>query len=133
MSEGRGTGIPVIRKEMEKNGSPEPRFETDENHSYITTLQIYPAFLLEGEKSEGVHKGVEVTDGQDDVILRLIYEGANEGVNEGVNENVYDIINILINVPGLNAVEIASRTKRGLSAIERYLSLLWKKEIVEFK
>ncbi|MBL7967557.1 MAG: hypothetical protein JNK09_11195 [Prolixibacteraceae bacterium] len=134
MTEGRGTGIPIIRREMEKNGSPEPRFETDENHSYfITTLPIHPAFLLEEEKSEGVHKEVKLADGQHDPILKLIREGVNEGANEGVNENVYDIINILITVPGLNAVEIASRTKRGLSTIERYLRLLRKKEIVEFK
>ena len=130
MTEGRGTGIPTIRKEMEKNGSPEPRFETDENHSYfITTLPIHPAFLLEEEMSEGVHKGVKLSDGQNDSILKLI----REGVNEGVNENVYDIINILTNVPGLNAVEIASRTKRGLSTVERYLRLLRKKEVIEFK
>ena len=79
--------------------------------------------------SEGVHKGVKLSDGQHDAILKLIHEG----VNEGVNENVYDIINILINVAGLNAVEIASRTKRGLSTVERYLRFLRKKEIVEFK
>jgi ATP-dependent DNA helicase RecG len=30
-------------------------------------------------------------------------------------------------------VEISSRTKRGLSTVERYLRLLRKKEIVEFK
>jgi ATP-dependent DNA helicase RecG len=88
---------------------------------------------LEEEMSEGVHKGVKLSDGQHDAILKLIHEGVNEGVTEGVNENVYDIINILINVAGLNAVEIASRTKRGLSTVERYIRLLRKKEIVEFK
>jgi ATP-dependent DNA helicase RecG len=36
-------------------------------------------------------------------------------------------------VAGLNAVEIASRTKRGLSTIERYLRLLRKKEVIEFR
>ncbi len=116
MTEGRGTGIPIIRKEMEKNGSPEPRFETDENHSYfITTLPIHPAFLLEEEMSEGVHKGVKLSDVQHDAILKLIHEG--------VNENVYDIINILINVAGLNAVEIASRTKRGSANDQKSNSL----------
>ncbi|KOH45966.1 ATP-binding protein [Sunxiuqinia dokdonensis] len=130
MTEGRGTGIPIIRREMERNGSPEPRFETDENYSYfITTLPIHPAFFAEDEISEGVNKGVKTNDSQHDNALRLI----REGVNEGVNENVYDIISILTNVAGLNAVEIASRTKRGLSTIERYLRLLRKKEIIEFR
>ena len=130
MTEGRGTGIPIIRREMERNGSPEPRFETDENYSYfITTLPIHPAFFAEDEIREGVNKGSTTNDSQHDNILRLI----REGVNEGVNENVYDIISILTNVAGLNAVEIASRTKRGLSTIERYLRLLRKKEIIEFR
>ena len=134
MTEGRGTGIPIIRREMERNGSPEPRFETDENYSYfITTLPIHPAFFAEYEIREGVNKGSKTNDSQHDNVLRLIREGVNEGVNEGINENVYDIISILTNVAGLNAVEIASRTKRGLSTIERYLRLLRKKEIIEFR
>ena len=110
--------------------SPEPRFETDENYSYfITTLPVHPAFLLEDKMSEGVNKGIKVIDSQYDNVSKLILKG----VNEGVNENIYDIINILVNVAGLNAVEIASRTKRGLSTIERYLRLLRKKELVEFR
>tara|TARA_R110002050_G_C8895363_1_gene509732 strand:- start:123 stop:587 length:465 start_codon:yes stop_codon:yes gene_type:complete len=130
MTEGRGTGIPIIRREMERNGSPEPRFETNGNYSYvITTLPIHPAFFAEDEIREGVSKGVKKNDSQHDNVLRLI----REGVNEGVNENVYDIISILTNVAGLNPVEIASRTKRGLSTIERYLRLLRKKEIIEFR
>ena len=69
MTEGRGTWIPIIRKEMKNNGYPEPRFETDENYSYfIAILPIHPAFLASG----------------------------------GVNE----IVNILMNVVGLNAIEI---------------------------
>lgn len=66
---------------MEKNGSAEPRFEMDENHSYfITTLPIHPGFLLEEEMSEGAHEGVKLSDGQYDNVLMLIREGLNEGV-----------------------------------------------------
>lgn len=126
MTEGRGTGIPTIRREMARNGSPDPRFETDENYSYfITTLPIHPAFLLRDEVHEGVIKERQTGYNQIDNILRLIHEG--------VNANIYDIINILSNAAGLNAVETASRTKRGLSTIERYLRLLRKKEVIEFR
>ena len=59
MTEGRGTGIPIIRREMKKNGSPEPRFETDDNYSYfITTLPIHPAFL---ETDETINKSLNET------------------------------------------------------------------------
>ncbi|MDR3142975.1 MAG: hypothetical protein LBU37_14785 [Tannerellaceae bacterium] len=130
MTEGRGTGIPIIRREMAKNGSPEPRFETDENYSYfITTLPVHPAFLSDDGVNEGVNEGVKTIENQYDKILALI----REGVNEGVNENIYDIINILTNVADLNAIEIAARTKRGLSTMERYLRLLRKKGIIEFR
>jgi len=49
MTEGRGTSIPIIRKRMAKNGSPAPRFDTDENYNYfITTLPMHPVFLSDG-------------------------------------------------------------------------------------
>lgn len=51
----------------------------------MLTLPIYPAFLLDEEISEGVHKGVKLSDEQPDHILKLVHES--------VNENVYDIKN----------------------------------------
>lgn len=46
LTEGRGTGFPKIRKSMELNGSPEPKFETDDDLSYfITILPINNHFI----------------------------------------------------------------------------------------
>ncbi len=134
MTEGRGTGIPIICKEMKKNGSPEPRFETDENYSYfITTLPIHPAFLLDEGINEGVNEGVnggvKQTKSQDDRISELLYGGVNGGVNGGVKE----IVSILIIASGLNAVEIANRINKSLRTTERILNSLRKKEIIEFR
>jgi ATP-dependent DNA helicase RecG len=43
LTEGRGTGVPTIFKAMRDNGSPEPRFETDAERAYFTTiLPIHP-------------------------------------------------------------------------------------------
>ena len=137
MTEGRGTGIPIIRKEMKKNGSPEPNFETDDNYRYfMTRLPIHPAFVLD----EGINEGINVrkrVDNERERICTLIREGTNEGtnegINEGINEGVNDIVEILINVAGLNAVEIAARINKSLATTERYLRILRKKEIIEFK
>lgn len=42
LTEGRGTGIPKIRRAMKNNGSPEPIFETDGERTYfLTTLRIH--------------------------------------------------------------------------------------------
>ena len=43
LTEGRGTGIPTIRRAMERNESPEPIFETDDQSTYLlTVLPINP-------------------------------------------------------------------------------------------
>ena len=43
LTEAKGTGIPTIRKEMIRNGSPSPIFEMDEDKTYfLTTLEIHP-------------------------------------------------------------------------------------------
>ena len=45
LTEGRQTGIPTILKEIEKNQSPKPIFETDDERSYFkVTFFIHPEF-----------------------------------------------------------------------------------------
>lgn len=42
LTEGRSTGIPKIRRAMNNNGSPKPKFETDKEKTYfLTTLPIH--------------------------------------------------------------------------------------------
>ena len=46
LTEGRGTGFPKIYGEMEKNRSPKPIFETDDQRtSFLVVLPINPEFL----------------------------------------------------------------------------------------
>jgi ATP-dependent DNA helicase RecG len=43
LTEGRGTGFPIIHRSLELNGSPPPLFDTDDDRSYfICTLFIHP-------------------------------------------------------------------------------------------
>ena len=55
-----------------------------------------------------------------DEICTLIHDGVDEGVNDGVKES----IDILINIQGLNATEIAMRIKKSIPTVERYLRIL---------
>ena len=49
LTEGRGTGIPKVIRVMQRNGSPEPEFETDEARTYFTaTLPIHTGTYLGG-------------------------------------------------------------------------------------
>jgi ATP-dependent DNA helicase RecG len=43
LTEGRGTGLPIIHSSLEENGSPPPIFETDENNAYfLCVLPVHP-------------------------------------------------------------------------------------------
>jgi ATP-dependent DNA helicase RecG len=47
LAEGRGTGIPKIRRTMRENGSPEPTFYFTEDRSYFqVTLPAHPQYLI---------------------------------------------------------------------------------------
>lgn len=53
LTEGRGTGVPTMFKVMRDNGSPEPRFDTDENRTYFTVvLPIHPLAGLAAEQAD---------------------------------------------------------------------------------
>jgi ATP-dependent DNA helicase RecG len=46
LTEGRATGFPTIYSAMEKNGSPKPVFETDDEKTYfLTVLPVHPSFV----------------------------------------------------------------------------------------
>ena len=51
MTEGRGTGIPKILRAMKANGSPDPRFETDDDRTYF--VSYFPAYSLAFAKETG--------------------------------------------------------------------------------
>ncbi len=45
LAEGRGTGIPKVRRSMQQNGSPPPSFDFDEARSYFrVTLPVHPEY-----------------------------------------------------------------------------------------
>ena len=63
LTEGRGTGLPIIHSSLEENGSPPPIFETDENNAYfLCIIPIHPltASILgqEDDLSKNINKSV---------------------------------------------------------------------------
>ncbi len=56
LAEGRGTGIPKIRRKMSENGSPEPVFEFDEARSYFRViLPAHPQYVVIHAIRESAH------------------------------------------------------------------------------
>jgi ATP-dependent DNA helicase RecG len=68
LTEGRGTGIPEIRRLLEENGSPLPVFETDnERHYFLSVIKIHP--LFDHTKTNGAKERDE--DGNKDNVLNI--------------------------------------------------------------
>lgn len=52
LTEGRGTGIPTMRRAMQNNGSAVPSLETDEQCTYfLTILPVHPDWLSDDQAS----------------------------------------------------------------------------------
>jgi len=95
MTEGRGTGIPKILREIRKNGSPKPIFYTDEDRTFLTVeFPVHPLFLEQGK------------DGTDSRERALI--GAQSGVQSGAQS--MQVLRALIQAP-LSMLEIVHRLK----------------------
>jgi ATP-dependent DNA helicase RecG len=82
LTEGKGTGIPKIRKALKNNGSPEPIFETDDDRSYFLTTfkpRTFETFLVtddgdflvtdDGDKLVVSEKGTKLGLSEDQVRL----------------------------------------------------------------
>jgi len=55
LTEGRGTGIPKILRAIQKNGSPLPVFETDDDRTYfVARFPIHPGALQRITKKDSV-------------------------------------------------------------------------------
>ncbi|GAA4397114.1 hypothetical protein GCM10023187_06030 [Nibrella viscosa] len=68
LAEGRGTGIPLIRRRMRENGSPEPTFETDPDRTYfLSVLPLHPAWLS-GSNQDSNQVGNQVSNQGDSSI-----------------------------------------------------------------
>jgi ATP-dependent DNA helicase RecG len=47
LAEGRGTGVPKIRRRMQENGSPAAKFDFDETRTYFrVTLPVHPKYRI---------------------------------------------------------------------------------------
>jgi len=67
LTEGRGTGIPIIYEQLEINGSPPPVFETDDDRSYfLSIIKIHPLAQL-----AELHGTIDVTKDNELLINSL--------------------------------------------------------------
>ena len=63
LAEGRSTGVPKILRAMRENGSPAPRFESDEDRTwFLVRLPVHERVGQEASRQDTVHDTDQVTD-----------------------------------------------------------------------
>jgi hypothetical protein len=101
LTEGRGTGIPKILRTMTANGSPPPRFETDEDRTYfVNYFPVHPLAVLKGTGQVGTKPGpsrdqvsAQVTTQVTAQVLNFCREPRQEKQQEKQGETGSDLKN----------------------------------------
>ena len=111
LTEGRNTGFGKILRALEKNGSPKPLFETDdERTSFAATIFIHPGFIASGNDF-GNNNG-------------------NDSGNENQSENAERILNIMKDTPHITIDQIVSVTGISKRTVSRIIKELKEKDII---
>ena len=127
---------------MAKNGSPAPRFETDENYScFITTLPIHPAFLVQNGAINGAINekvdDVQISDKEYFMIFKDMGFNINGAINGAIKTGfIYELVQIIKAIHsqnGINRIELIEKTGKGKSTLERYLKILKETDLIEYK
>jgi ATP-dependent DNA helicase RecG len=129
MTEGRGTGIPRMLQEAQRNGSPAPIFHTDEERTFLTVeFPIHPLF----QDDQEVRVTPKVTENQTAIGLgeklgeRL---GEKLGVRLGANE--IRIAELLAEDGTLTIARMAQVLKISTTAVEKNISKLQEKGVLK--
>ena len=154
LAEGRGTGIPKIRRKMDENGSPAPHFEFDEERTYFrVVLPAHPQYIVLQALRESSHLWaigerqkalVNLTSAQQRVpvsgalIAQLIeYQGAlgNTQSAETLFSSTDDNIDVIDrHLPYLAMARLyldRQDTKRASQILERAPSAIEAQDIIE--
>lgn len=111
LTEGRATGIPIIRKALQENGSPIPFFDTDEDRSFFeTTFNIH------------------------EVFKKVVQKGGAKAVQKGgakLTAKQQEVLDIIQSDPEISYREVAQRLKINDSAAQKHFDNLKKKEVIK--
>ncbi|MBW8330426.1 MAG: KTSC domain-containing protein [Prolixibacteraceae bacterium] len=114
LTEGRGTGLPIIYRSLEENGSPPPVFETDDNLLYfLSIIKIHPLT----QKGSTEEMDIETTDNvlQFNSLKDAIFYLRSSDIQITTKDNV-QIINMLRNIArhlrSVNDLRLAQEEKQ---------------------
>ncbi|HVZ41047.1 MAG TPA: RNA-binding domain-containing protein [Candidatus Kapabacteria bacterium] len=131
LTEGRGTGIPKIRRALKENGSPEPTIETDEDRTYfLIRIPIHPRLNMPMKAQDEAHDWAqdEAHDWAQVGDRNLTQEGGHSEELVALNETEYRLLKLAKRTPIdsqriLNELEHATLSGNVRRALDRLMKL----------
>ena len=118
LTEGRATGIPTIQDELQANGSPVAKIETDEERTYfLIDIPCHPYFI----NKETTTDSNVATDSN--VTKNGVKGGVKGGVKE-LDEIQEVIVKEMLFDPYITTSELAQKTGIKFRTLQRYVSQL---------
>jgi ATP-dependent DNA helicase RecG len=124
LTEGRGTGIPKILRKVKANGSPIPRFVTDDDRTYfLVEFPIHTDFLPEEVRKE---KGSEKNTKKNwkDAQEKDLEE--KEGSEKDLGKRAGEILSLIQKTPTLIIRELSEKLNISTRAVEKHINSLKK-------
>ena len=112
LSEKKGTGIPKILRELRQNGSPEPKFDMDEDRTYLNTIiRIRDGF----EKNETMSESMSELE-RKRIQMILHYLDTNKEINSAIAAKLLKVeiktaSRLLLKAEKMDVLKSAGRTK----------------------
>lgn len=95
LTEGRATGIPTIHKALQNNGSPSPRFMSDDNRTFFEVeLFVHPAFAQKPKLTIDINNIDWDIDGIDKLLDVLIDSAAEDIAGVQIGDIAGDIAKV---------------------------------------
>lgn len=141
LTEGRGTGFPTIHDSMDRNGSPKPVFDSDDNSYVLVVLPAHTESVnIEAESNQAIAQDKTFAFSSLDDIL-MFANGVSNGASNGVSNGAKDIITVQVHsrVRGILAatatwisreeifekIGLSNQSKNRVKYIDPLLDLAW--------
>ncbi|TVQ17364.1 MAG: HTH domain-containing protein [Bacteroidetes bacterium] len=114
LTEGKATGIPLIRKALRENGSPEPVFNTDDDRSFFEVQ-----FLIHGDfEGEIILPSVKLPEVEKQEAVEL-------------SESALKILHLMAENPEITIADLADKTGVSTRAVDKNIAKLKRANKIE--
>ncbi|HQP71027.1 MAG TPA: putative DNA binding domain-containing protein [Clostridiales bacterium] len=108
LTEGKGTGIPTIKRALEVNGSPPAKYDTDgdERRYFVTEIPVHPEFLKEDSNQDS-----NQDEEKSNYVIAKLSSLLNQEINYDIAKNIKSTEKILTKIVMVLEFCFAPRTR----------------------